>query len=75
LKSRFCEKIFSFTGAAFFILGGLVPTLPLTAAQKNHYDSPILGRRQAVRHWILIPAFPGSNPGAPTVFEIPTPSS
>ncbi len=26
-----------------------------------------LGRRQVVRHWILIPAFPGSNPGAPTI--------
>ena len=25
-----------------------------------------MGRRQAVSHWILIPAFPGSNPGAPT---------
>ena len=27
-----------------------------------------LGRRQAVSHRILIPAFPGSNPGAPTNF-------
>ncbi len=26
----------------------------------------MVGRRQAVSHWILIPAFPGSNPGAPT---------
>ena len=24
-----------------------------------------MGRRQAVRHGILIPAYPGSNPGAP----------
>ena len=24
-----------------------------------------MGRGQAVRHWILIPAFPGSNPGGP----------
>jgi hypothetical protein len=30
----------------------------------------ILGRRQVVRHWILIPAFPGSNPGAPTSCKI-----
>jgi hypothetical protein len=27
-----------------------------------------MGRRQAVSHRILIPAFPGSNPGAPTNF-------
>ena len=27
--------------------------------------SPRLGRRQVVRHGVLIPAFPGSNPGVP----------
>ena len=27
-----------------------------------------LGRRQAVRHGVLIPAYPGSNPGAPAIF-------
>jgi hypothetical protein len=26
-----------------------------------------LGRRQAVRHWILIPAFEGSIPSAPAI--------
>lgn len=30
----------------------------------------LMGRRQAVSHWILIPVFPGSNPGAPK-FRLP----
>ena len=28
-------------------------------------ESALLGRRQVVRHWILIPAFEGSIPSAP----------
>ena len=27
-----------------------------------------LDRRQAVRHWVLVPAFAGSNPAGPAIF-------
>ena len=30
-----------------------------------------MGRRQAVRHWILIPAFAGSIPAAPAIYYTP----
>ncbi len=33
-----------------------------------------MGRRQAVRHRVLIPAYPGSNPGAPAIFNPLSPS-
>ena len=29
----------------------------------------IVGRRQAVRHWVLVPAFAGSNPAVPAKFD------
>jgi hypothetical protein len=32
-------------------------------------ESKFLGCRQVVRHWILIPAYPGSNPGTPAKFN------
>lgn len=28
----------------------------------------VLDRRQAVRHWVLVPAFAGSNPAGPAIF-------
>ncbi len=30
----------------------------------------LLGRRQAVRHWVLISACAGSNPAAPAIFNL-----
>jgi hypothetical protein len=33
--------------------------------RRRRYTERALGRSQVVRHRILIPAFPGSNPGAP----------
>ena len=39
-----------------------------TQKNRKYIDGlKILGHRQAVSHWILIPAFPGSNPGVPAI--------
>ena len=61
---------FSMVSGAFAgPLGAPVPALnPHTYMSK---ECGLLGRRQAVRHWILIPAFEGSIPSAPaTIHEI-----
>ena len=38
------------------------------SAEKTQFEVVVLlGYRQAVRHWFLIPAYPGSNPGTPAI--------
>jgi hypothetical protein len=53
----------------FFALG---PDLLDKSFEDWHTDShQELGHRQVVSQWILIPSFPGSNPGAPAILKKP----
>ena len=53
-----------------------------TVGANRYFQSPtgirhrhsLVGRRQVVRLWILIPAFVGSNPTAPAIHKLGTPA-
>ena len=49
-----------------------IRTCSLRPIQRSNMDDKysLLGCRQAVRHWVLIPACPGSNPGTPATHKL-----
>ena len=60
-----CRQIGAEPGSGFPYIRLTGPIVVLDKCGPTRPDLRVLGRSQVVRHRILIPAFPGSNPGAP----------